>query len=133
MGKVTPQIFDTVKTLLNSGVPGVEICDMLKLSHSVVYRIKGSNDIQAYKRKTLEYSNARSSVKKKRKEAKKEELPPEPAPQVVEHRQTVTIQATHYMMEEMRKTNELLATISNKLAYIVDDLYGVKKTESSGG
>ena len=37
MGKVTPQIFDTVKTLLNSGVPVSQICDMLKLSNGVVY------------------------------------------------------------------------------------------------
>lgn len=132
MGKVTPQIFNTVKTLLNSSVPVSQICDMLKLSSGVVYWIKGSDDLQAYKRKVLE-QKARSNEKKQWKEAKKEELPPEPAPQVVEHRQTVTIQATNYMMEEMRKTNELLTVISNKLAYIVEDLYGSKKTEESGG
>ena len=43
-------------------------------------------------------------------------------PQVVEHRQTVTIQATHYMMQEMKKTNELLELISRKLTFIVDQL-----------
>ena len=132
MSKVTPQIFDTVKTLLNGGVPVIQICDMLKLSNGVVYWIKGSDDLQAYKRKVLE-QKARSNEKKQWKEAKKDELPPEPAPQVVEHRQTVTIQATNYMMEEMRKTTELLTVISNKLAYIVEDLYGSKKTEESGG
>ena len=49
---------------------------------------------------------------------------PAPAqqPQVVEHRQTVTIQATHYMMQEMKRTNELLELISRKMAYIVDQL-----------
>ena len=51
---------------------------------------------------------------------------PQPAqptqPQVVEHRQTVTIQATHYMMQEMKKTNELLELISRKLTFIVDQL-----------
>ena len=56
------------------------------------------------------------------------QLPPmqQPAPaqqpQVVEHRQTVTIQATHYMMQEMKKTNELLELISRKMAFIVDQL-----------
>ena len=47
---------------------------------------------------------------------------PAPQPQVVEHRQTVTIQATHYMMQEMKRTNELLELISRKMAYIVDQL-----------
>lgn len=129
MSKVTQQIFDTVKTLLNSDVPVSQISDMLKLSNCVVYGIKRADDIQAYKRYLAE-SKTRSREKIKRKESKKEKLPPEHAPQVVENRQTVTVQATHYMMEEMKKTNELLATISSKLAYIVEDLYGVKKTET---
>ena len=43
---------------------------------------------------------------------------------------TVTIQATHYMMEELRKTNEYLRLISNKLAYIVEELTG--KNEDGG-
>ena len=48
---------------------------------------------------------------------------PQPAqPQVVEHRQTVTIQATHYMMQEMKRTNELLELISRKLTFFVDQL-----------
>ena len=40
----------------------------------------------------------------------------------MEHRQSVTIQATHYMMQEMKKTNELLELISRKLTFIVDQL-----------
>lgn len=131
MGKVTPQIFDTVKTLLNSGVSVSNICDMLKISNGAVYTIKQCDNLQGYKQ-YIKDVRARSAEKKK-KETKKEEPAPEPAPQVVEHRQTVTIQATHYMMEELKKTNELLTVISRKLAYIVDDLYGSKKTEESGG
>ena len=131
MTKVTQQIFDTVKTLLNSGVSVSNICDMLKISNGVVYTIKLCDNLQGYKQ-YIKDVNKRSTERKK-KEAKKEEPAQEPVPQVVEHRQTVTVQATHYMMEEMRKTNELLTVISNKLAYIVDDLYGVKKTEESGG
>lgn len=49
--------------------------------------------------------------------------PQSPQPtQVIEHRQTVTVQATHYMMQEMKKTNELLDLISRKLTFIVDSL-----------
>ena len=66
----------------------------------------------------------------KAKEAEKQATMPQtpPAPvQVVEHRQTVTVQATWQMTQEMRKTNELLTLISNKLAAIVEDLYGTKE------
>ena len=47
--------------------------------------------------------------------------PPQPT-QVIEHRQTVTVQATHYMMQEMKRTNELLELISRKMAFIVESL-----------
>ena len=46
MGKVTQQIFDTVKTLLNSGVPVSNICDMLKLSNGVIYTIKVCDNLE---------------------------------------------------------------------------------------
>ena len=49
-------------------------------------------------------------------------MPQPPQPQIVEHRQTVTVQANHYMMQEMQKTNELLELISRKLTFIVDQL-----------
>ena len=55
-----------------------------------------------------------------------------PAAQVVEHHQTVTIQATHYMMEEMKKTNELLTLLNAKLAFIVEELAGCKTGGGDG-
>ena len=44
------------------------------------------------------------------------------AKEIVEHRQTIVVQASHYMLEEQKKTNELLTLISNKLSFIVDEL-----------
>ena len=35
---------------------------------------------------------------------------------------TVKVEATHYMMEELKKANDTLKLISNKLAFIVDEL-----------
>ena len=46
---------------------------------------------------------------------------------VVEHHQTVTVQATHYMETELRTQTELLKTISNKLAYILETLDLIKE------
>ena len=45
---------------------------------------------------------------------------------VIRHEQSVTIVANHYMAEEMKKQTELLELISRKLAFIVDELTGVK-------
>lgn len=49
-----------------------------------------------------------------------------PAEIVKEIRQTVTVQATHYMESELKKCVELLTGISAKLAFVIDDLCGVK-------
>ena len=46
------------------------------------------------------------------------------APQVM-NPTVIRLEATHYMMEEMKRTNELLTCISAKLAFIVDELCGV--------
>ena len=50
----------------------------------------------------------------------------QPQVQVVEHKQTITMVANHYMMEQLQKQTELLTLIGNKLAVIIDDLYGTK-------
>ena len=39
----------------------------------------------------------------------------------------IKIEATHYMMEELQKMNKTLVLISNKIAFIVDELVGTKK------
>jgi transposase-like protein len=49
-----------------------------------------------------------------------------PAEIIKEIRQTVTVQATHYMESELKKCVELLTGIYAKLAFIIDDLCGVK-------
>ena len=49
-----------------------------------------------------------------------------PAEIIKEIRQTVTVQATHYMESELKKCVELLTGISAKLAFIIDDICGVK-------
>lgn len=141
--KMTPTKFSAIKLLLDGGASTQEAAKYMKVSTATIYAV-GKNDTFA------DYVNWQTSrvlaAKKAREEkraaaekvaekvgavpaatlAKPQEKPQEkPVPQVVEYRQNVTIQATHYMMEELRKTNELLTLISNKLAFIVDELCGV--------
>lgn len=105
--KITQTKFDAVKMLQKGGASVKEISKYLDLSEGTVYYIRQAESLEEYQ----------AIIESKRN-------PPKPQSEPPQVRQTVTIQATHYMQEEMRKTNELLTLISNKLAYIVDELCG---------
>ena len=132
--KVTESRFKAVKILLASGAKHNECAESMGLSACTIGMINRSETFEEYRNNMYATSG---SVRRKKKEAEavkavedvskpdvKEDLQryETPSAQVVEYRQNVTIQATHYMMEEMRKANELLTTISAKLAFIVDEL-----------
>ena len=125
--KITEKQFNAAKMLLQSGIDKNVVYNCLDLSKSVIDKIARSKDLNDYKRIT----NASYYKKLEAEKAKKEQPAPapqeKPAVQVVEHRQNVTVQASHYMMTEMQKTNEFLKAISAKLAFIVDELCGTGK------
>ena len=129
-GKVTKGLFDAVKLLFENGANNTEVARFMKLAPRTVSLIREAETYEEYK--AIQYERdqkyKQASAMKAKEAAKKAENEPkhEPVTQIVEHRQTVTVQATHYMMEEMKKTNEMLTLISNKLAFIVDELCGVK-------
>lgn len=110
---IDAKLFGCVKVMLKGGAKYSEIEEYLGVSKATIGRIVGAENYEQYKLMLA----AKFGYKKKEPEQ-------ESTQQVVEHRQTVTIQATHYMMEEMKKTNELLTLISNKLAFIVEELTG---------
>ena len=126
--QITEATFKAVKIMLAGGASCVEIAQYLKLGETAVYRIKKAEDWDEYRNILAAIAINKKEKCKAEKEPKPETIiipkPPEVKQEqtVVEHRQTVTIQATHYMMEELKKQNELLAIISNKLAFIVDEL-----------
>lgn len=103
-----------IKTLLKGGSSQKEAAELFKVSASTVTYVDRSESFE-------EYNQMRAAVHAKYTE-KAPEKPSEAPVQVVEHRQNITIQATHYMMEELKKQNELLELISRKLGYIVDQL-----------
>lgn len=130
--KITKGIFDAAKLLIENGANNTEVAKYLKVSNDVVAMFRKSETYEEYQTLMYEYSQKmrKRAAAIKANETPKEE-PPQivaqtPPPQIVEHRQTVTVQATWQMTQEMQKTNELLRQISNKLAYIVDELCGVK-------
>ena len=133
--KVTERIFNAVKQLTAGGATIPECAEYFMLAHSTVSRIRASESYEDYKHTaTVAYLKVKERNKKQEAKEAAEKVGAVPAStlvelpqtQVVEHKQTIQIQATHYMTEEMRKTNELLTCISKKLAFIVDELCGVK-------
>ena len=136
--KVTPQKFKAIKILLNSGATYAEICESFSISDYVVRNVKSSETIEEYRQKVAAGSSAyrkklaaEMKAKQEEEERKAEKARAEeeqrtnasvPEKQVVEHRQTIQLQATHYLTEELREIKELLKGMSNKLAFIVEEL-----------
>ena len=128
--KLNEKTFRAVKLMTAGGATMAEIEEYFEISGSTVSRIRASESYEDYcALRSAEYDQRKQQKAEKARKAAEQETPaaaPQtfaaPQPQVVEHRQTVTIQATHYMMQEMKKTNELLELISRKLTFIVDQL-----------
>ena len=120
---ITEKKFRAAKILIQSGASNKEVADYLEIGLSTVGRIKAAEDYE-------DFCQARKAAAYKAKvEAQKQKQQPEeqeqPVKQIVEHQQSVTIIANQYMAEQLKKQTELLTMISNKLAFIVDELCGV--------
>ena len=137
--KITRGIFDAAKILIGNGATNGEVEKYLKISRDVVTMFRQSETYEDYQALMFERSQRQKRVAAMKAKENKLEKAKETAaqvgavpavklvePQVVEHRQTVQITATHYMTEELREIKEILKSISGKLAVIVTDLYGVK-------
>jgi len=140
--KVDERLWWAVKTLIKGGSLLKDAADYFGISVNTVGRINQSESYEEYKNiiaaNKAAYYQKKSRLPEKPVEESKEvrveaiepvEKPSEPE-KIIEHRQVVQVQASHYMLTEQQKTNELLQLISNKLAFIVDELCGVKSKEA---
>ena len=142
--KIDQRMFDCIKILLASGQTAEQIKDYIGIAPTTVYRINQCENLQEYKNMMIAISTKRAVQKKKEKEEQKPVMlepadqgataKPEPPTQIVEHRQSVTVQTTYYVTQKLDATIELLKGISAKLAFVVDELTGVKpvKKEENG-
>ena len=125
---MTQNLFNCVKRLLKDGASAKEIAEYLDLSTSTIWRVRDSETLEEYDNNTkVRTAQARAIAAKGRENAA--EQTPQQVEHIHHHEQSVTVIANHYMAEELRKQTELLTTISNKLAYIVDDLYGTSQKQ----
>lgn len=139
--KVDQRVFNAIKTLFSGGASIAECSEYMGLSTATVKYIKSADTFE-------EYKNIIAAVNIRKKEAQKRKAMAAPAPAPVyipspipvpapvpepkvevvkEIKQSVTVQTTHYVSQKMDKIEELLTSISAKLAYIVEDLYGTKE------
>lgn len=127
--KVTQGIFDAVKICLKSGNSVAETAKFMKLSQDVVRMMRDAETLDEYRAimaaKSAHTKQNRQIAAIKAKQAEQ----PEKAPEKPVDKQTIVVQASHYMLEEQKRTNELLALISNKLAFIIDELTGTPNKE----
>lgn len=143
--QVTELRFKAIKILLESGSSTVDCAAYMGCGTTTIKRISMCETFADYKQLMAAVAIENKARKERQKAAAlastsapvKPAVPAaSPAPvqqeqptQVIEHRQSVTIQATHYMESELKKQTELLTIISKKLAAIIDDLYGVKEAK----
>ena len=129
--KVTKEMFECAKILFNGGASNREVERYLNLSDWTVCRIKRSENYEEYLQGVYAKSAAYRAKKAAEQAAKKaaEDVKPaeEKAAQVVEHRQSISIQATHYMETKLDQVIEQMKLINAKLGAIIDDLYGTGK------
>lgn len=131
--KLTESKFKAIKILLNGGATYKEAAQYMQVGEATIYRVKSAETWEEYLQQTAARAAARALAVKEAKEkggkpvAHPEKVDAPAQAQVVEHRQTVQITATHYMTEELREIKDILKIISNKMAVIVTDLYGTKE------
>ena len=120
VNKVTENMFSAVKLMIAGGAKEAEVCKYMGIGKATYYRIKSAETFAEYKSIVTAIAISNKEKNEKSKNAPKaEENPP-----AVVH-QSVTVQATHYMMEKLDKIIELLTVMNNKIGFVVDELTGI--------
>lgn len=110
--------FKAIVALIASGVSDDMIMESQKINRRTLDNIKAARgDYEEYRKIHGEMVRKANMSRKPRQEETK-------PPQTVSHEHSVTIVANHYMAEELRKQTKYLEIISNKLAFIVEELTG---------
>lgn len=125
--KMTESKFRAVKLLLKGGASVKEAAEYMQMSTATVYIINTAENFEEYTAIRVARDSKRAAAIKAKKDEPKpaQDTAPEPVKQVM-NPTVIKVEATHYMMQELQKSNELLTAISAKLAFIVEELCGVK-------
>lgn len=127
--KITNQMFQVVKTLSKGGATVKEISEYLKLGTSTITRIRAAETYEEYKQICAASAiNAKKKAEKVASEAEPQDVQatepaPAPKPSASDYYKDVRVYAELARHgAELRQLNETMKLISNKLAFIVDQL-----------
>lgn len=138
---MTEQKFRAIKILLNGGASIEEAATYMQVSVSTVRRCRENESWEEYLNSNYVRTNAYRAIAAKEAEKAAQQSAPvnlsaQAEPQTVEHihhhEQSVTVIANHYMAEQLQSQTKLLTLISNKLAFIVDELTGTGTEKKEG-
>lgn len=131
--KVTPQKFDAVKIMIKGGASCKEVQKYMGISAPVFYRIKNSAGYAEYRDMVAEMDLKKKQSAEKKKAEKKNQVQKPATEEQPKQPSGMDIMANTYKMtqliEAVKKQTEVLTLISNKLAYIVEELAGVPVTK----
>jgi DNA invertase Pin-like site-specific DNA recombinase len=133
--KVTESVFKAVKILLKSGESRKACAEYMGISLHSVERIDRAEDYEDMRNQVNAYYYRRkkqAEEAKRAEEAKKAEekkLPPQSSPIVLPQHKPINGEDSYQLVRLMKEQNELLKIISNKMAFIVEDLCGPVKKE----
>ncbi len=123
---VTKEIFECAKILFKSGAKNQEVCRYLKLAPCTVTRIKQAETLEEYKQiQAAAVANWKGNQKKKEaNETPKPET--DEVQRKPENAKPTNNLAGQYQMNRiidlLREQNEIMKLLSNKLAFIVEQL-----------
>ena len=109
--KLSETKFKVIKMYQQSGATIAETAKSLEISESTVAAAFVSHSVDEVQKKQMDYMRSNNPKHNQASEARKQPI-----------QTVVKIEATQYMMEELRQMNKHLEMISNKMAFIVEEL-----------
>ena len=129
--KIDAKKFKAIKILLEAGSTYREAAEYMEISLSTVGRIAATDTYEEYQQLTRSsYYAIKKAAEEKKKAAAEPEKAEKPEPEQGVKAPGGTLSNSYQinrMYEMMKQMTETMVLISNKLAYIVDDLCGVPK------
>lgn len=117
--KVTETTFKAVKTLIQGGASTKECAEYMKLGYSTICRINSAENWEEYKQILAAMGAKIKSIKGKAETEPEQKPEPKPEPK------PVNVSSSYQMnriIDLLKAQNETLVLLSNKLAFIVDEL-----------
>lgn len=113
---LTFQKYSAIRILLESGETVENIATAFNCKKETVYLVKKCDTYDQYKQESSSLKFLHKASKKQNNDA------PAPNAQPAMNISQIKIEASHYMMEELKRNNELLTLIGNKLTAIMEEL-----------